>query len=108
MSKSELIRVEGLNEAERKLILDSLSPQERKEVLLQAALERQKEGNISLGGFLETIPQGRIAYYKDCEILEWSPISGRYWLLLLKLPAPRGGTLEEIVGLNALVELREN
>jgi hypothetical protein len=63
---------------------------------------------ITFREFLKGVPDERIPYYKDCEVLEWYPISERYWLLLLKIPNPRGGRLEEIVDINvAQVDLKE-
>jgi hypothetical protein len=48
MANTELIRIAGLSDAERKIITAFLSTQERKEVLLQAAQAKQQENDVAL------------------------------------------------------------
>ena len=50
--------------------------------------------------------EGTLYYYKGCLITESSPIDEKRTLLFMQLPMPIGGTYQEIVSNDTLVEGR--
>lgn len=58
---------------------------------------------MTLSEWLDVLPP-RAATYKDCKIDDFTVISERYVLLTLKLPSPTGGTVDEIVSMDASIE----
>lgn len=44
-------------------------------------------------------------YYKDCRIVDFAPVSERYILLTLQIPVPTGGTHDELVQMDELIEV---
>lgn len=49
---------------------------------------------------------GKLAYYKDCYISDYTRISNNYCILSLGMPLPRGGYIDEIVSMDAPLELK--
>jgi hypothetical protein len=57
---------------------------------------------ISLKQYLDLV--GYHATYKDCDINTLSKVSENYWLLELQLPTPLGGTHDELVHVDTLLD----
>lgn len=62
---------------------------------------------MALAEWLEMVPDGTTAYYKDCKILDWAVIGERWCLLTVLIPLPVGGTYKEIVSIETQLELKE-
>lgn len=46
-------------------------------------------------------------FYKDCLIIDFAQVSERYVLLTLQIPMPTGGTHEELVSMDELIDTAE-
>jgi hypothetical protein len=61
---------------------------------------------MTLREWFEQVPNGRKAYYKECEITDVNPVGEHHAYIEVQIPLPVGGRHQLLVEMETEVEVR--